>query len=322
MRWLIDNQRWDVLEQVDERYGEQLREDRKLLYYLAAAKSRADEKQEASELSSKAFEMAGEDASERVEVAGSLAELGFIDWAEREYRKAIDDLPVLSLESLEARRNWATWLHDREQYKEASDVIGEFFDALAEDAQARRQLFRQGNGRQYLNAINARREFYLACHYESRKEYDRQREALKKAAALYDDDPDILIAMYRSPGADEAFRKETIAKIQEMSQRHLILIEQYPEEPSFHNQWSWLVSNTEGDYGKAVEHSLKSLELSPEEPSYLDTLARCYYAAGELEKAVESQRRAVELAPHYGVMRRQLDQFERELSEKRASSEQ
>jgi tetratricopeptide (TPR) repeat protein len=319
MRWLIDNQRWDVLDQVDERYRDQLRDNRKLLYYLAAAKSRADDKQESAELSTQAFEMAVEDPGERVELAGSLAEMGFIDWAEREYRKAIDDLPVVSLESLEARRHWAMWLHDREQYKEAADVIGEFFDGLAEDDQARRRLFRQGNGRQFLNAINARREFYLACHYESRKEYDRQRETLKKAAALYDDDPDILIAMYRSSGADEAFRKETITKIQEMSQRHLMLIEQYPEEPSFHNQWAWLISNTEGDYAKAVEHSLKSLELSPEEPSYLDTLARCYYATGDLEKAVESQRRAVELAPHYGVMRRQLDQFERELSEKRAS---
>jgi Flp pilus assembly protein TadD len=103
-----------------------------------------------------------------------------------------------------------------------------------------------------------------------------------------------------------------------MSQKHLTLIEQYPDEPSLHNQWAWLVANTEGDYAKAVEHSKRSLELAPDEPSYLDTLGRCYYAAGDLENAVKTQRRAVELAPHYQVMRRQLAQFERELAAKQS----
>jgi tetratricopeptide (TPR) repeat protein len=317
LRWIIDQQRWDVLEQVEEQRGDELQADRKLLYYLAAAKSRALKADEAAKLSTQAFEMPADDPSERVQTAGSLCELGQIEWAEREYRKALEDLPVISGESLLARRDWATWLHDREQYKKAADVIGEFFEALEEDGPAQRRLMRQIEGRQYLNALNARRHFYLACHYESEKEYDRQREALKKADALYGDDPDILIAMHRSPGADDEFRKETVARIQAMSQRHLMLIEQDPDEPSFHNQWAWLISNTEGDFQKAVEHSKKSLELSPEEPSYLDTLGRCYFSAGEIEEAVKTQRRAVELAPHYQVMRRQLAEFERALAAKR-----
>jgi tetratricopeptide (TPR) repeat protein len=321
IRWVIDQKRWDVLEQLEEQRREQIYGDRKLLYYLAAAKSRAARDDEAAKLSKQAFDMPTAEGGERVEVAGALCELGFVEWAEREYRKALDDLPVVSMESLQARRDWATWLHDREEYKQAADVLGEFFDALADDGPGRKQLIRQMDGRQYLNAINARQEFYLACHYESRKEYDRQREALKKAATLHEDDPDVLIAMYRSPGADKEFREQTAARIQEMSQRHLELIRQYPDEPSFHNQWAWLVSNTEGDYAKAVEHSLRSLELSPDEASYLDTLGRCYYAAGDLENAVKSQRRAVELAPHYQVMQRQLVQFERELAAKKSESQ-
>ena len=317
MRWVIDHQRWDVLKQIEEQRHDQLYGNRKLLYYLAAAKLRAGEAAVAAKLSERAFEMPMDEAVEGVEVGGSLAELGCIDWAEREYRRALDDLPVVSLESLQARRDWATWLHDREQHKEAADVLGEFFDALAEDAPARRQLIKKMDGRQYLNPISARREYYLACHYESRKEYDRQRASLETAWGKYGDDPDILIAMYRSPDADEEFRETTRTRIEEMSQRHLMLIEQYPDEPTFLNQWAWLVSNTEGDYAKAVEHSLRSLDLSPEEPSYLDTLGRCYYAAGDLENAVKTQRKAVELAPQFGVMRRQLAQFERELAAKK-----
>jgi tetratricopeptide (TPR) repeat protein len=316
MRWIIDHQRWDVLKQVEEQRHDQIHGDRKLLYYLAAAKQRAGEADDAASLSDRAFEMPADNAEDRVVIGGSLAELGCIDWAEREYRQALDDLPVVSLESLEARRAWATWLHDREQNKKAADVLGEFFDAMADDAPARRKLIKQMDGRQYLNPISARREYYLACHYASRKDFERQREQLEKAWAHYADDPDILIAMYRSPGADDAFREKTRARIEEMSQRYLALIEQAPDETMFLNQWAWLVSNTEGDFAKAVEHSQHSLELSPEEPSFLDTLARCYYAAGDLENAVKTQRRAVELAPQYGVMKRQLAQFEKEFAAK------
>ena len=316
MQWIIDHKRWDVLKQLEEQRHDLIHGNRTLLYYLAAAKLRAGETDDAARLSERAFDMPGGEAAERVEVGGALAKLGCIDWAEREYRRALDDLPVVSLESLEARRDWATWLHDREEHKEAADVLGEFFDPMADDAPARRKLIKQMDGRQYLNPISARREYYLACHYEARKDYQRQRELLEKAFTLFADDPDILIAMYRSPGADDAFRETTRARIEEMSQRHLTLIEQYPDEPTFLNQWAWLVSNTEGDYAKAVEHSRHSLELSPEEPSYLDTLARCYYSAGDLENAVKTQRQAVELAPHFEVMQRQLAQFEKELAAK------
>lgn len=317
MRWVIDHQRWDVLKQIEEQRRDLIYGDRTLLYYLAAARQRAGDADAAATLADQAFEMPTNEAAQRVEVGGALAELGRVDWAEREYRRALDDLPVVSLESLQARRDWATWLHDREQHKQAADVLGEFFDALAEDAPARRQFIKKMEGRQYLGPISARREYYLACYHQSRKDYDRQRQSLEKAWASYQDDPDVLIAMHRSTGADEEFKEATRERIQEMSQKHLTLIEQYPDEPTFLNQWAWLVSNTEGDYAKAVEHSLRSLELSPEEPSYLDTLARCYYAAGDLENAVTTQRRAVELAPQYGVMRRQLAQFERELAEKK-----
>ena len=318
LRWIIDNKRWDVLDQVVEQRRDEIFGNRLLLYYVAAATSRAGRSDEADDLSQRAFDVDDPfEAAGRVAAGGALVELGFIEWAEREYRRALDDLPVVSLESLAARREWATWLHDREEHKKAADVLGEFFDAMAEDAPARRRIVRQMDGRQYMNPLAARREYYLACHFEARKEFDRQREQLEKAWGQYEDDPDILISMYRLPGADDAFKAATKARIEEMSRKHLALIQQNPEDPTLFNQWAWLVSNTEGDFAKAVEYSRRSLELSPEEPSYLDTLGRCYYAAGDLESAAKSQRRAVELSPHYEVMQRQLAQFERELAAKK-----
>lgn len=319
LQWIIAQKRWDVLEHVVDQRGEELRGDRRLLYYLAAATSGAGRQDEAARLADKAYALGAAHAKERVDVANALVELGFVDWAEREYRRALDDLPIVSWDSLRARREWAMWLHDREEHAKAAEVLDEFFQKYRDDRAARQQLIQQLDGQEYVNALAARAEYYRACDFAAQHRFDKEREALENAWRLYDDDPDILIAMYRSQGADDAYRQQTRKRIQEMSQRHLALIEQYPDEPSFHNQWAWLISNTEGDYARAVEQSKRSLELQPDEPSYLDTLGRCYYAAGDLKKAVETQRKAVELSPHYGVMRRQLALFERELAAKGGS---
>lgn len=316
LNWIIDHQRWDVLDQVVVQRGRLLQQDRRLLYYYAAATAGAGREEQARDLAGKAFAMGAGEAKERVSVAEAVVRLGMFDWAEREYQRALEDLPVVSAESLRARSDWAMWLHDRNEYAKAAAVLDGFFQEYRDDRAARQQLIQDLDGREEINAMAARAEYYRACDLAAQKKFAEQREVLEKAWRQSEDDPDILIAMYRSEGADEAYRVQTRQRIQQLSQKHLALIEQYPEYPSFHNQWAWLVSNTEGDYAKAVEHSLKSLELSPDEASYLDTLGRCYYAAGELEKAVEVQQRAVELEPHFGVMRRQLELFERELEAK------
>ena len=54
--------------------------------------------------------------------------------------------------------------------------------------------------------------------------------------------------------------------------------------------------------------------MRPGEPAFLDTLGRCYYAAGEYQNAVKYQRQAVAKEPHLQVMRRQLETFERALA--------
>jgi Flp pilus assembly protein TadD len=122
--------------------------------------------------------------------------------------------------------------------------------------------------------------------------------------------------MYRLKGADEAFRQKTLERIRSVSAYQQQLIDEYSEVPNFYNQWAWLIANTEGDQAKAVEYSRRSLELAPDEASYLDTLGRCYFAVGDLENAAKSQRQAVKLAPQYHVMQKQLALFESALAAK------
>ena len=85
---------------------------------------------------------------------------------------------------------------------------------------------------------------------------------------------------------------------------------------SNYNQFAWLVANTEGDLDKALKASQKSLELSPDNGGYYDTLGRVYFARGNYEKAVSFQSKAVEWDPHSGLVRRQLELFRQRLAEK------
>jgi Flp pilus assembly protein TadD len=323
MAWIIRHERWDVLEDIEQDYEQELAASRKLLYHLAAARSRAGEAERAAQLAERAFQLTGKDDRERVKLAEAVAELGFVEWAEREYRRAIDTaFPVLHSKSVEARSDLAMWLHDREDYDGAAELLGELVEAAEADRAGKvkliRELSEEGfNGQEVLAGAAARREFYLACHEESRGHFDKQREHLEAAAKAFDKDPDILIAMYRLQGADEEFRRQTRERIGAAAAQLQQFIDENPTDyPSLYNQWAWLVANTEGDQAKAVEYSRRSLELSPNEPSYLDTLGRCYFAVGDVENAVVYQRRAVKLAPQYRVMQRQLKQFEDALAAK------
>jgi Flp pilus assembly protein TadD len=317
VKWVIEHKRWDVLGAVERRYEDAIRHSRRLLYYLAAAVAQAGRADRAAILAEQAFTLSEDNETsemDRVAIAKTVAELGRVDWAEREYRRVIEEEPVLDERSMEARSDLAMWLHDREEYQAAADVLSEFCDAVAADGVGRQRLIeeielRASSGREALQNVEARRDFYLACVDEARGDFDRQRRRLKDAIGKYDKDPDILIAMYRSPGADEDFRQFTRVKIRGTAKYMQGLIDEYDDIPTFFNQWAWLIANTEGNQELAVEYSLRSLKLAPDEPSYLDTLGRCYYAVGDYANAVKYQRRAVKLAPQYQVMRRQLKLF-------------
>jgi tetratricopeptide (TPR) repeat protein len=76
-----------------------------------------------------------------------------------------------------------------------------------------------------------------------------------------------------------------------------------------------LISNTEGDYKKALDYSLQSLELTPDVAAQIDTAGRCYYAVGDLENAIRMQRKAVKLEPHSPPLDRQLAMFEKAMKD-------
>lgn len=307
--WMLRKGRLDVSEILEKQYAERIREDRMSVYYLAVIRWKQDREEDAQELADQAFRMEADDLRIRTAFGNQIGEYGRHDWAEREWEFAVEKLPVT--QSADARRSLAAFCyHDRGQNKQAAKLMQELCDAYEADPKIKSQIMRN----ELLKLYFSQRDYLLACHAADEGDYKLQRQLLDSAYGYEELDADILIAMYRSPEAEESYRKETLERIETASSKLEKVIADNPDDAQSNNHWAWLISNTEGDYYKAIERSKRSLELSPENPSYLDTLGRCYYAAGKLEEAIEIQRKAVSMHPHLKVMKDQLKLFERELA--------
>ena len=337
LEWMVEAGADKSVDQLIASRREQLTTKRGL-YLAAMIRDKQGRLDESAELANQAFAAAPDPADEvhlenrkaldgRVMAAMRVEAQGYSDWARREYRAAAEQTAALSINAAYARWQLADLQLDHEEYAQAADELAISTDAIDRDRQSRslyshyREEFNRVTRRELpsLTDMAARRDYCRAL--AARAEGDREAEiaALESAIKLTPGDADILIAMYRVQGADETFRRETIRRIHVLADEKQREIIDNPNEPDAYNQWAWLISNTEGDFSKAVRYSQKSMEvLGQEVGGYLDTLGRCYYALGDLERAVEVQRRAVEMQPHMQVIKRQLVMFEEALAKSRS----
>ena len=317
LTWAIENQQWDALRKLEEHYAKEITSDRLLQYLVAVSRAMQGHSVEAEHLADAALRFVDADINERNQMADVLAGMGYHDWAEREWRQVVEMVPLASRESMIARRSIANWcLHDRDEDKAAADLLGEVCDAVDASAELKSAVQNDNMRRFYLEALRTQREYFLACHLESEGDYAGQQKHLEAAFRLDPHDPDVLIAMFRLKEADDIYRDRVSARIRRAAESLERRVENNSDEPMLYNHYAWLVSNTEGDYQKALRYSLKSLELCPDTPSYLDTLGRCYYAVGDLKNAIKHQREAVAMHPKVNIMRKQLELFEKEWVEK------
>ena len=62
------------------------------------------------------------------------------------------------------------------------------------------------------------------------------------------------------------------------------------------NNYAYFLTETGGDIDKALEMSKESLDLEPENPTYLDTYARILFKKKDYKEALEYQMKAVAAA--------------------------
>jgi tetratricopeptide (TPR) repeat protein len=324
LQWLVQHESWDALEHVADTHDAQIQKSKRTLYLLALARAKQNKSVASEELARQAAKLTPAKPLDGLDAAQLLAGLGQYDWAVREYESGIKGQPVESLAAIGARVQLAELLRDFENYGAAADALEPLVAAMEMNpdvarayANAQSELAQQDYALPDAEPLAARFHYVRACHYKQEHDFKHQREELLAAIKHDETDADVLIEMYQLADADDAWMADTRERIQKLSRKVEEEISDNPNNPIPYNQWAWLIANTEGDFPKAVRYSRRSLELAPNTASFLDTLGRCYYSAGDVEKAAESQRKAVALIPHMQVMQRQLKQFEKALAEKK-----
>ncbi|MCA9238104.1 MAG: hypothetical protein KDA44_21675 [Planctomycetales bacterium] len=339
--WSLEHQQWNAANAVAAQHRELILGRRGTSYLWAGCLQSQGRRDEAEALADAVFAMRGRgsraepdkavaaeiegeleenELGERMDAAGALADRGFIPWAVREYRTVVDHSELASYQAVGAREKLAQWLHDDQQYGAAAEVLGEFCDAVKNDAAVHKAFYEEwpssSSPRRYLAELNALRYMYAACQSEADGDPAQQLAHLEQAVELNEENPDILIALYRLQHDDAESQRRTVDRIHRVGRKMRAQVSNADDDTGelaqACNQLAWLIGNTEGDYEYALELSQRSLELAPDEPSFLDTLGRCYYAVGDLDNAVKAQTRACELSPHVQVMQRQLKFFKAE----------
>lgn len=87
------------------------------------------------------------------------------------------------------------------------------------------------------------------------------------------------------------------------------VLEEVVEDADTHNNIAWALATRKLHPEKAIEIALKAHQLSPDDPNIMDTVAESYYADGEYEKAIEWEKRALELDPENDFFKEQLEKF-------------
>lgn len=84
----------------------------------------------------------------------------------------------------------------------------------------------------------------------------------------------------------------------------------HPNAPSLMNNTAWMAATCNRRLDEALDLARGATELSPDNPTYLDTLAEVHFRRGDRAEAVELIRRCMELDPDREHYQQQLARFE------------
>ncbi|QDT10443.1 tetratricopeptide repeat protein [Planctomycetes bacterium K23_9] len=253
-------------------------------------------------------------------LAQELLERGLFDWAEGEYQSILDGVEVTSVTGARTRRYMSEMIGELLRHKDAIAILEPLVDRVRKDDLLRKRL---NASYVRLAFMEGKLEFHRAMVAKGDGQMEQARLLLKQSFDTYPDNVDVLIEMYRTEGDEDwkgmverlvRFRTQQVdASVREKENLHRRFGKQLGSTEllsQYLNEYAWLVSNTTGDYEKALAASKRSLELMPDDAAMLDTLARCYLALGRYEEAAEAQQRALDLMPHSPPMVRQMKEIQ------------
>lgn len=338
VEWLVERQAWSIIDELAERFGDRFSQDPLLLYTLAQARAVQGKTDLAEEAATRARAINASNLSLHRIIAFMLRYRGMIEWSKQEYQFVIDSGQPQEANTIASRWLLAELLHDQEDELAAAQQLEAAAAAMELNIKNNRP---EQNSERDPAAILARMHYFYGNHFGTVGDKAKQLEHLEQGIKHDPLDADVLIALYRLPEQTAERRRKTLDMIQTAAAEFRRQVEEAAEESAKAtacNQFAWLVGNTEGDQAEALRLSQLSVQLQEEMEEfedeganalrrelaaiernsriagYLDTLGRCFYASGDLANAVKHQSRAVDLDPHSGQMRRQLELFQAELA--------
>lgn len=327
--WLIARKLWEPLETLHVKYNDTFDKNAWLLFRIAESKWQQSEFELAQNIVDRANSLISDGLTRRLEIALHLRRTGYS-------RIAYDLLAKNIAEAEEGSNVWiysrlvaAEWLHDQQEDAKAVETLAPLVTWIATD-EAAKQVDKPTFPRSPKH-IKSRFHYFAALQQRIEGNLEGSREHLIAGLQENTDDSDLLIAVFRADGigadwraiADElvqqsleSWNNEISMLRQQSSVENDIKIRklQIRQLASKLNTWAWLSCNTGGDLDTALQYSKRSLQLRPDSPYYLDTLANCYRAMGKLDLAIECQEKAVKLAPESKLMKAQLESLIRSKS--------
>jgi uncharacterized Ntn-hydrolase superfamily protein len=79
-----------------------------------------------------------------------------------------------------------------------------------------------------------------------------------------------------------------------------------PNDASVFNSIAWECAQRDVHIDEAYKYAKRALELDPEDPNIMDTMAFLYYKKGEYKKAIEMEERALKRSPNNEFFKKQL----------------
>lgn len=301
---------WDLVDQAEVKFRDSIHSNLILTYLLARAHEKQGHANQVQELLKKARELPDKDAAAHRTVAAELRRRGMLPWSELEFRRCIEladknsELAYMTITQL------SELLHEQMREDDAA-TAREMILPVLKEFEGR---FGPEVVQQFLRENQARIEFFRSSACKLRGDREQELSHLKLALDHDTGDIDTLIALFHYPNLDNALRERVRENIKTTVATFRAAMQADPNSAINFNQLAWLIANTEGDFSEALMASQRSLELSPNEAGYFDTLGRCYYALDNFEEAVRSQQRAVSLDPYSGTMDRQLEIFKKALA--------
>ena len=313
LQWLTARGLPEAVDLVTDRLTDE--SDPFLAYAAASAwlkRDGAEAEAKATSLAAVASRRLGEEGVEdRLTAAGILARWGEIEWATREYQTILDAPESRPAERALAAIFFAELLHDQERDTEAAAILHRVVAAGEKEGEDLEQGLMQ-LGREPRES-RSRMLFFAAC---AEADGPTRWRLVDESLAAFPDDVDSLITAYQLTADEPARRAEIVRRVAAAAAAIEQEIRNLPTDSTSRNEYAWLIANTEGDLAKATRYSRQSLEESFDNASYLDTLAHCHAAAGNLERAIRTQWLAVKKEPHSLLIRRNLARF-RSLAETR-----